>query len=78
MTMHEIKLPNGSIASFPDMMCDAEIEAVLRARFPMAAPPGRIGRFGQSDALISIVPPEECIDFFTARRVPRVLRRALR
>ena len=79
MTMPEIKLPDGSIASFPDSMSDAEIEAVLQNQFPVTPkqrvrPP--VPR--QVDTLITITPPEELIDFFSARRSLRVLRRAPR
>ena len=74
--MPDIKLPDGSIASFPDSMSDAEIETVLRARFPVANHRPAAAR--QVDKLITITPPEEHVEWFVGRRQPRVLRRAPR
>ena len=78
MTMPEIKLPDGSIASFPDSVSDAEIEAVLRRQFPVTRQRVRPAVTRQVDKPIDIVPPEERIDFFSARRPLRILRRAPR
>jgi hypothetical protein len=38
MPDQHIELPDGSVASFPDDMSDAEIKAVLRKRFPPPPP----------------------------------------
>ena len=75
--MPDVQLPDGSIASFPDSMSDAEIEVILQARFPAPKPSGRqVAR--RPDTLINIIPPEAKVDFFDSRKVPRVLRRAPR
>ena len=81
--MPDIKLPDGSIARFPDGMSDKTIEAVLQAQFatppptPQPAPHQRFGvhTTAEEQEFINIVPKDARTDFFSQHRTPRVLRR---